>query len=460
MFDPLSALRAVSGTDAAAGATTLPNIPAVPYTEDGSLTNILSAMKLWMEKAGGQGLTGFASKQDLIDAGVLEKDASGKLTPAADISLAIPPVPTGLAASGAMTNIIVVWDNPSGAYGNHGYTEVWAAETDNFTNAVLVGQGSGFVFSHALGEDSTRYYWIRFVSTSGVKGPFNSVSGTMGQTAKNPAYLMDVLTEEYGTGSVSPFFQLDAPVTINGVEVPAGTYMKTAFIHDAAITNAKIKDLAVDTAKIADAAIQTAKIDDAAITSAKIGTAAINSAHIGFAEIKTANIDNAAITTAKIGDAAITTAKIDNAAITTAKIGDASITTAKIGDAQVDTLKIKGDAVIVPSFVTGSNSASTAAFEMVNSQRNALILSHEPLSASPMSALHLYRNGVRIGTYFTSNVPITVVSGETYYSSYSPVRAIYLLVDVIPNAGNWYYTVAADTADGSKVSLLLLGVKR
>lgn len=192
MTDPTSALRALGGNPDG-GATGLPNIPAVPATADSSLNNILASMKLWMEKASGSGFTGFASKDELIRAGILRRNADGTIT-AGGGSLAIPPVPTGLTASGAMTTILLSWDDPTTAYDNHGYTEVWAAETDNFTNAVLIGQGAGFVFSHAVGEDSTRYYWIRFVSTSGIKGPYNSVNGTMGQTAHNPAYLLDTLT--------------------------------------------------------------------------------------------------------------------------------------------------------------------------------------------------------------------------------------------------------------------------
>jgi hypothetical protein len=53
----------------------------------------------------------------------------------------------------------------------------------------------------------------------------------------------------------SPFFYLTSPTTIGGVSVPAGAYMKAAYIHDATITNAKIADLAVDSAKISDLAV-------------------------------------------------------------------------------------------------------------------------------------------------------------------------------------------------------------
>jgi hypothetical protein len=43
-----------------------------------------------------------------------------------------------------------------------------------------------------------------------------------------------------GAADGSPFFHLTVPTVIGGITVPAGTYMKAAFIHDASITNAKI----------------------------------------------------------------------------------------------------------------------------------------------------------------------------------------------------------------------------
>lgn len=276
MTDAKTALIALGGAPES-GASGLPNIPAVPSSDDLALTNILASMKLWMEKAAGEGFTGFASKADLIAAGVLQSDPSGAVKPVA-MNMAVPPVPTGLLASGAMTTILVAWDSPMAAYGNHGYTEVWAAESDNFSSAVLVGQGAGFIFSHAVGEDSTRYYWIRFVSTSGIKGPFNSVNGTLGKTAKDPAFLMSVLTEEYGYGSAAPFFQVDAPITINGVTVPAGTYMKSAFIADASINNAKIANAAIDDAKISS--LSAAKIATGKLDSGRINTDTLVVKHV------------------------------------------------------------------------------------------------------------------------------------------------------------------------------------
>ena len=60
------------------------------------------------------------------------------------------------------------------------------------------------------------------------------------------------VTTDNAAADGSPFFHRTAATVIDGVTVPAGTYMKAAYIHDATITNAKIGKLAVDDAKIAN----------------------------------------------------------------------------------------------------------------------------------------------------------------------------------------------------------------
>lgn len=54
-----------------------------------------------------------------------------------------------------------------------------------------------------------------------------------------------------GVESAIPFIVQTTATTINGVDVPAGVYMRDAFIQNGTITNAKIANLAVDDAKIA-----------------------------------------------------------------------------------------------------------------------------------------------------------------------------------------------------------------
>ena len=192
---------------------------------------------------------------DLVAAGVLVTDATGVISPAGSPA-GTPPSPLGVTATPAVRTILVEWTPP--AYPGHAFAEVWSGGVDSLGTAVLLGMAPGAVYVDAVGPGVARYYWVRFVNEAGVAGPFNAVGGTMATTTPELTYLMDTLAEEYGTGSAAPFFQVDTPTVIGGVTIPAGTYMKAAFIHDATIDNAKIADLAVDNAKIA--AVSAGKI--------------------------------------------------------------------------------------------------------------------------------------------------------------------------------------------------------
>jgi len=116
----------------------------------------------------------------------------------------------------------------------------------------------------------------------------------------------------------APFYVLTTTKTIDGVSLPPGTYLRSAFIGDATISSAKITDLAVTNAKIA----------------------------------------NLAVNAAKIADLAVTNAKIQDLAVTNAKIANLAVTNAKIGNAAVDTLQIAGQAVTfsVGAYTAGSTS--------------------------------------------------------------------------------------------------------
>ena len=122
-----------------------------------------------------------------------------------------------------------------------------------------------------------------------------------------------------------PFVLQTSPTTINGVNVPAGLYVQSAYIQNGSISNAKIGNLAVDDAKISS------------LDAVKINTGFLDAARIqaGSIDAKIANLDAAIITQgtinqARIGAASISSAKIADAAITSAKIADASVVDAKI----------------------------------------------------------------------------------------------------------------------------------
>ncbi|MDB4575354.1 hypothetical protein N9112_00160 [bacterium] len=195
---------------------------------------------------------------------------------------AVPPTPTGLVATPGYSTVFLSWTIP--AYTNHKSTEIWRSETNSLGSSIRVGVVEGSQFADPAEPGTTYYYWVRLVSSSNILSAYNAgvSAGVEATTSPDVVKVMETLSDAYGGNSESPFFQIDAPTLINGVSVPAGTYMKNALIHDAAITTAKIQNLAVDNAKIAD-------LDVGKITG-------------NTADFVSANINDATITTAKIAD--------------------------------------------------------------------------------------------------------------------------------------------------------------
>jgi len=305
------------------------------------------------ELVSGSGSDRLVSLDDLTSAGIASSDSAGVLAAPLQTYLASPPPPINVTATSAVTTVFVEFDTP--IYRGHAYAEIWGASSNVFASAVLLGLTPGGIYVDELGPGATRYYWVRFVNTNSTRGPFNATVGVSATTVPALEYTMDVLAKAYGDTSEAPFFQLDAPLIIDGVAIPAGTYMKSAFIYNGVITNAKIGNLAVDSAKIADLAVGTAKITDLAVTTGKIDNLAVSTAKIADLAVGTAQIADLAVSTAKIADLAVGTAqiadlavgtaKINSLAVTSAKIDNLAVSTAKIGDLAVSTLKIQDQAV-------------------------------------------------------------------------------------------------------------------
>lgn len=140
---------------------------------------------------------------DLLDTGIL-KLASGlglgvEYASPGDLDFTPPTAPTNFKAVGAMATVILSWDQA--AYGNHSHTEIWRSALDanndpidDVGQATLIGTSGSSVHKDNIGGGGRYYYWARFVSTAKVKGPFNAVAGTLGETAYDPGYALDLLT--------------------------------------------------------------------------------------------------------------------------------------------------------------------------------------------------------------------------------------------------------------------------
>jgi hypothetical protein len=81
-----------------------------------------------------------------------------------------------------------------------------------------------------------------------------------------------------GVTPSEPFFVRTTPTTINGESVPAGVYVKDAFIANGTITNAKIGDAVIDDAKIAN--IDAAKITTGFLDASRIEAGSVDASMI------------------------------------------------------------------------------------------------------------------------------------------------------------------------------------
>lgn len=141
--------------------------------------------------------------QDLLDANIVELAGGIRLFGSVnDIvpvvneipNLDVPPAPTSLQASGAFQNIILTWN--LSLYRGHSFVEVFRHTSDSISDATMVAQVSGFtgIYADPVGSNQTFYYWVRAVNVNGVQGPFNSGTGTQGQTAPDVSFLLTTLS--------------------------------------------------------------------------------------------------------------------------------------------------------------------------------------------------------------------------------------------------------------------------
>ena len=89
-----------------------------------------------------------------------------------------PSPPTDLATDGYLTSILLTWVNPLDYDVKH--VEIWRATTNALALAVKIANVTGITYIDAIGaSNSTRYYWLRAVNTSGEVSDYtDSVVGT------------------------------------------------------------------------------------------------------------------------------------------------------------------------------------------------------------------------------------------------------------------------------------------
>ena len=185
--------------------TKVPGLPKAPADISPGLRRYLESLSEAVEiRLGRRGDTRdrAVTLRELIDSGLAVELANRPFDPnggsnfSGDTEVAdttIPPAPTGFTVNGGYSVMLLFWDAPYDQYSNHSLTEVWRHDSDVLGDAQLVGVSSGFSFSDPCGEGQSFYYWIRYVNTNGIIGPYNSSTGTLGETALDVVNTLEVL---------------------------------------------------------------------------------------------------------------------------------------------------------------------------------------------------------------------------------------------------------------------------
>lgn len=117
--------------------------------------------------------------------------------------LTTPPAITGVNVAVTFNNVILSWG--AAGYGNHAYVEVWrapawkdAAKTSPGTlgDAAQIGISTTTGFANAVQPGDGYRYWLRNVSTPGVKGPWSTTDGHLAEAPNTPDYYLDKISGE------------------------------------------------------------------------------------------------------------------------------------------------------------------------------------------------------------------------------------------------------------------------
>lgn len=369
----------------------LGTIPEIPSSVDAGTRRVLTAMKEALDvRLGRRGdpLEEMVTKRDLVDGGLasLNKrgvlgtvdEGAGVLNPG-DLGV-LPTVPVAFQAVGVMGGVVLSWDLPQNAYEGHSLTEIWRSDEATPVGRAIVGTAVGSTYFDQVSspDELTLYYWVRFVSVTGRKGPFSQMekaikppdigelikllSGQIDESELSAALnerLDDTETEVLEQSQIVKGLsaQYTLRLNVNGYVSGFGAY-NNGITSDFAIVAdrfwiaspnsvGKVKPFIVqgnsvyiDNAMIREASIQAAQIGS--VSFGKIVDGSGNPITVFGGGIKAQYIQTDQVW-ASFAD-------LNTAVIKSAHIRNAAIGSAHIQDLAVDTLKIAGNAVTVPAF--------------------------------------------------------------------------------------------------------------
>lgn len=132
-----------------------------------------------------------------------------------------PPAPTGVKVTGGLGNITIEWDWINDATA----TEIYVSETDDIKTARLLAKVNSRVYTHEVGANKVRYYWLRHARGVNV-GPFNQMTGIRGESSVDIDAELEILNKKLSQNIVDevidtalPARNLDLIKTVSGLNV-------------------------------------------------------------------------------------------------------------------------------------------------------------------------------------------------------------------------------------------------
>jgi hypothetical protein len=185
-------------------------VPAIPDIRGDNLKDVVLAIKSTLdvrEGRVGDALDQLVTLRDLVDIGALSASGTSALTSGARVPVTVPtnvdgydptrdytppPAPTGLSASAGLSSVYLSWDGAP--YRNHSYTEIWRAESASLGDAARIGTTLSNVYADSVSPGTTHHYWIRFVSSADVAGPYSQSGGVSATTPLAVDYMLETLS--------------------------------------------------------------------------------------------------------------------------------------------------------------------------------------------------------------------------------------------------------------------------
>lgn len=132
-----------------------------------------------------------------------------------------PPAPTGVRVTGGLGNITIEWDWINDATA----TEIYVSETNDIKTARLLTKVNSRVYTHEVGANQVRYYWLRHARGVNV-GPFYQLTGVRGESSVDIDAELEVLNKKLSQNiadkvinTALPARNLDLIKTVSGLNV-------------------------------------------------------------------------------------------------------------------------------------------------------------------------------------------------------------------------------------------------